>query len=128
MDRFIVAFMLVNIISKMQFKIQYGQIYRLPVELKFFEFCYLKSNMDRFIELIDEVIAEAKRKFKIQYGQIYSMTTESGISYNVHLKSNMDRFIVYQKGAAYLWLMDLKSNMDRFIDWNVQDFFANNDI
>ena len=84
--------------------------------------------MDRFIELIDEVIAEAKRKFKIQYGQIYSMTTESGISYNVHLKSNMDRFIVYQKGAAYLWLMDLKSNMDRFIDWNVQDFFANNDI
>ena len=71
MDRFIVDFMLVNITSKMQFKIQYGQIY---------------SNMlDKYYNGLSI--------FKIQYGQIYRFVRELLLIFSEYLKSNMDRFI-----------------------------------
>ena len=71
MDRFIGILKLYNDKTKLNFKIQYGQIYR-P-----------EKNGKKYPLGV----------FKIQYGQIYSLTNYYQRSGNMSLKSNMDRFI-----------------------------------
>ena len=93
MDRFI-AIQIQFRISRISFKIQYGQIYRLCEFLPHRNLGHLKSNMDRFIvypfQVSYSLVADLKsnmdrfigkfccrkgkqkRRFKIQYGQIYS--------------------------------------------------------
>ena len=93
MDRFIVYDVCRFRAQNKQFKIQYGQIYRISSR-------------------VNTLWSSA---FKIQYGQIYSgIGTEEAESL-INLKSNMDRFIGELLWQAVRWQVYLKSNMDRFI-------------
>ena len=49
MDRFIAPLTLYVVRVKLEFKIQYGQIYRLISQNTYAKMFDLKSNMDRFI-------------------------------------------------------------------------------
>ena len=72
MDRFIAGYTGHIVDTSFDFKIQYGQIYSIPV-----------------LETVGSLTA-----FKIQYGQIYRQYMNQPIKYQKILKSNMDRFIV----------------------------------
>ena len=93
MDRFIAPLTLYVVRVKLEFKIQYGQIYRLISQNTYAKMFDLKSNMDRFIE---------------RTGKVHGYT-------NRYLKSNMDRFIAPAVSQTSTQLKYLKSNMDRFI-------------
>ena len=71
MDRFIVDVNYLNRCLFLNFKIQYGQIYRTS------------THNSKF----------SKKNFKIQYGQIYSIGVTTTQQMLEPLKSNMDRFI-----------------------------------
>ena len=115
MDRFIADENVTKFIVA-NFKIQYGQIYRLIILSRAIIFeLILKSSMDRFIESAVIFSPTCSCTFKIQYGQIYRIPHLRQEAAYIFLKSSMDRFIVDVRCIQLFLEHLLKSSMDRFI-------------
>ena len=76
-----------------EFKIQYGQIYRIIAEIYVYTLNRFKIQYGQIYRLFTHFEYYGYRKFKIQYGQIYRKEKVLEIMALAYLKSNMDRFI-----------------------------------
>ena len=93
MDRFIVSTVALNAAVTLEFKIQYGQIYRCEFYNISADYILFKIQYGQIYRSDDLLIVCDDILFKIQYGQIYRVDYNAMWKITNDLKSNMDRFI-----------------------------------
>ena len=79
----------------LEFKIQYGEIYRTTITNEIIHLTPFKIQYGEIYSKAKESKEDIKSLFKIQYGEIYSRKNSVGVKSKADLKSSMERFIVF---------------------------------